>query len=197
MRLVTAIPARLVDRPRVGGLVVPWVVVALADGTFDLGNMQNTRVNTAFMRRLCQIDGQPLGDRMVFFVPGDRLGDMVTSEPALHPECAAYSARVCPMVAGRMTRYRSTPTRTEGHVGQRCGTPGCECGGWVPTPGTDHQPGRAADSWHAVWCADYTVTVPDEETRDLVKMGVIPAGRSLGARIDQPLKVRPVRRGST
>ena len=43
-----------------------------------------------------------------------RLSDLpqqCTSEPALDPVCAAYTQAACPMVAGRLTHYRTTPMR--------------------------------------------------------------------------------------
>jgi hypothetical protein len=43
-----AVPIRLESRPRQGGLVVPWVSVPLADGTYDFGNKHNTRAALCF-----------------------------------------------------------------------------------------------------------------------------------------------------
>ncbi len=186
------VPQHLSDRPTQGGLVVPWISVELANGSFDLGNMHNTRVNTCFIRRLCQICGERIGDLAVFFLSTNGLEDMVAGEPPLHPECAAYSKRACPMVAGQMNHYRKTPTRTQGHVGKTCPTPGCDCGGWVSTPGNGQNAGRPAEAWHMVWCNDYDITVPDEETLKLLNRGLLPAGARIGARISKPLKIRTV-----
>lgn len=171
---------------------MPWVSVELAGGSYDLGNMHNTRANRCFVERRCQICGERIGDTVVFFVATTGLVDMVAGEPPAHPECAAYSKRACPMVAGRMGHYRKTPTRTEGHAGEACPTPGCDCGGWVPTPGNTDNAGRAAERWHMVWCNEFDLTVPDEATSQLVSRGLVPAGVQIGARIAKPLKIRPV-----
>lgn len=171
--------------------MVPWVSVPLADGTHDLGNMHNATANRCFLRRLCQVCGDPLGKPMVLLLSTTGLTDMHSTEPALHPECAAYSQVACPMVAGRMDRYRSSPSRSEGKAGQTCPDPGCDCGGWV-SHGAARNAGRTAEPWHAVWCDDYTVTVPDEDTARAVERGVIPVGKTLGAMIPNPLRIRPV-----
>ena len=186
------VPTRLTHRPTQGGLVVPWISVELANGSFDLGNMHNTRVNTCFMERRCQICGDPIGRTVLFFLSTKALADRIAGEPPLHPECAAYSKLACPMVAGQMTHYRKTPTRTAGHVGKTCPTPGCDCGGWVSTPGNGQNAGRPAEAWHMVWCHTYDIAVPDKETLRLVNRGVVPAGARLRARITRPVKVRAV-----
>lgn len=191
---MTPIPQRLADRPTQGGLVVPWISVELANGSYDLGNMQNTRANQCFVHRLCQICGQRLTRPIVFLMSEPGLADMTAGEPPLHPECAAYSKAACPMVNGRMRHYRSSPTRTEGEAGKTCTDPGCDCGGWQSTPGQQDNAGRPAESWFVVWCDDYAITVPDEATRQLVAAGRVPIGKTLGARITEPLKTRAVTR---
>lgn len=178
--------------------MVPWISLPLADGTFDLGNMHTSKVNTCIYQRRCQICGDLIHGRIVFFVPKSKLDEMWAGEPPLHPECAAYSARACPMLHGGMRTYRKSPSRSEGDAGKRCNEPGCDCAGWrVSQDSRDRERGRPAEAWHAVWCADYTITCPDEETRRLVASGKVPTGVSLGARIDNPLKVRPVRTDTT
>lgn len=186
------VPMRLDARPRQGGLVVPWVSIELADGTFDLGNMHNTRVSQCYIRNLCQIDGERITPPYVFFLSDKGLEDMTTNEPPVHPECAAYSKLACPMVAGRMTHYRRTPSRTHGDAGKTCATPGCDCGGWVATPGVASNAGRAALRWHMVWCNDYAITTPDAKSKKQLETGRLPVGVPLGAKILKPLKIRPV-----
>lgn len=188
------IPQRCAARPTQGGLVVPWISLPLADGTFDLGNMHTSKVNTCFYQRRCQICGDRILGRIVFFMPESKLDEMWAGEPPLHPECAAYSAKACPMLVGRMRHYRASPSRSEGPAGEQCHVPGCDCAGWrVSEDSRDRERGRPAEPWHAVWCSDYALTCPDEETRVLVESGSVPTGKSLGARIDNPLKVRPAR----
>ena len=171
---------------------MPWVSVELAGGSYDLGNMHNTRVNRCFVERRCQICGEHIGALVVFFLSTSGLADMSVGEPPVHPECAAYSKRACPMLAGRVDHYRRTPTRTEGHRGEQCTTPGCDCGGWIPTPGNSDNAGRSAEAWHMVWCNTYALTVPDAHTKGLLERGLIPAGVQIGARVTQPLKIRAV-----
>lgn len=188
------IPQRCAGRPTQGGLVVPWISVQLGDAGFDLGNMHTSRVNTCFYQKRCQICGDRILGRVVFFLAESALPEMHAGEPPLHPECAAYSAKACPMLNGRVRTYRKSPSRSEGDAGKHCNVPGCDCAGWrVSQDSQDRERGRPAEPWHAVWCTDYTITCPDEETQRLVASGAVPTGVSLGARIDHPLKVRPVR----
>jgi hypothetical protein len=192
--MTPGVPIRLESRPRQGGLVVPWVSVPLADGTYDFGNMHNTRASLCFTQTRCQIDGEKIQPQpIVFFVSEPNLDDMTTTEPPVHPECAAYSRHACPMVAGRMRRYRSSPSRSHGPAGGKCPEPGCDCGGWIPTPGqSETNDGKPAERWFMVWCRDFAITVPDEETRRLLAAGAIPTDVSIGAKILEPLKIRPV-----
>lgn len=192
------IPQRCAARPTQGGLAVPWVSAQLGDAGFDLGHLHTSRMNRCFAERRCQICGEPITGRIVFFLSESALPSMHAGEPPLHPECAAYSARACPMVAGRMRHYRTSLSRVYGPAGKQCNIPGCDCGGWVPSKDTgDSNRGRPAEPWHVVWCADYAITAPDEATAALVRTGRVPVGVSLGARIDHPLRVRPVRTDTT
>lgn len=192
--MTTAVPARLESRPRQGGLVVPWVSVQLGDGTYDFGNMHNARASICFLQSRCQIDGELIAPQpLVFFVSEIGLEDMTTQEPPVHPECAGYSRRACPMVAGQMKRYRRTPSRAHGSPGATCFLPGCDCAGWAPTSGQgESNAGKPAVRWYMVWCREFAVTVPDEETGKLLAAGRLPTGVSIGAKILSPLKVRPV-----
>lgn len=188
------IPQRCAGRPAQGGLVVPWVSAQLGDAGFDLGHLHTSKMNRCFAERRCQVCGELITGRVVFLLPESALPSMHAGEPPLHPECSAYSSRACPMVAGRMRHYRTSLSRVYGPAGKQCNIPGCGCGGWVPRlDDADSKRGRPAEPWYAVWCADYTVTAPDERTTALVKRGVTPVGVSLGALINNPLKVRPVR----
>lgn len=175
-----AVPARLAGRPLQGGLVVPWIQVALADGSYDFASRHWSRVIACFTGRRCQVDGEPLGRPLVLLggpqslEPGHYFG-----EPPVHPECARYTAAACPMVAGRRPFFRSAPTAAEGKRGKRCPDPGCECGGWVTHDPIPAEP-RPAHPWLAVWVEDYAIAVT-------------PAGKLLGAVVDRPpLKVQTV-----
>lgn len=177
MAVKIPIPARLAGRPTRGGVVVPWVSVVLADGTPVLGNLHGTKVDRALWERLCQICGEPLlGGPIVLFATESAHARGQTSEPGMHPECAAYSAKACPMVNGTMTRYLDV----DRVAGKPCPDPACGCEGWV---GEDTKTaGRAAEPWFAVWVRDYGI-------------GIDPATRRANAAIYShitPLKVRPL-----
>lgn len=180
------IPARLAGRPTHRGLVIPWVSVVLSDGTPSLGNLHGTRAARALMEKLCQICGEHLEDTIVLFASLSAFTRGQTSEPGMHPECAAYSAKACPMVNGSMRHFQTVDRVT----GQPCGEPGCDCGGWVSIDRflTDQDErreneGRPAEPWLAVWVHDYAV-------------GVDPVTRVANAAIwegyFEPLRVRPI-----
>lgn len=177
------IPARLAERPLHAGLVVPWISVVLADGTAVLGNVHGTKNSRALVDKLCQICGQKLGNPLVLFATATGLGNGQTPEPGMHPECAAYSAKACPMVNGAMRRYQD---RDRVH-GQQCSKPGCDCDGWVSLEATGTNAGRAAEPWFAVWVRDYAI-------------GVDPVTKQPNAAIwkdyFEPLRVRPLTPGA-
>lgn len=172
------IPVHLAGRPTHGGLVVPWVSVILADGTPVLGNMHGARVDQALFYRLCQICGLPIRPRpIVLFASETSHANGQTSEPGMHPECAAYAAKACPMVNGRMQHWQAS-----GRVhGQSCPVPGCNCDGWVDEPGGPTA-GRPSEPWYAIWVRDYD-------------LGIDPTTRRPNAAIYArhcPLKIRPI-----
>jgi hypothetical protein len=172
------IPTTLAHRPTVGGLVVPWISIHHGDGRYVLGAVHHTRVEQCFIHRLCQIDGQPLGDTSVFLMRQRDLDRRMSSEPAMHPECAAYSIRACPMLTGAMSHYRSTPHAVDG---KPCPDPGCECAGWVPSPDAGRRAGQPAEAYFSVWARDW-LPAADEKTHRVT------AAVLLG----DPLKVRPI-----
>ncbi len=151
------IPARLAGRPLHKGLVVPWVSVVLGDGTAVLGNLHGSKTARALLNKLCQICGDKLEQPLVLFASATALDLGQTSEPGMHPECAAYSAKACPMVNGQMKHFQTT----DRVAGQPCDKPGCDCGGWASSDGANR--GRAAEPWFAVWIDDYAVGV-DRDT---------------------------------
>ncbi|WP_435109753.1 hypothetical protein [Nocardiopsis synnemataformans] len=171
------IPVRLADRPTVGGLVVPWIS-ARTDRGYHLGKVSNVRRERAIRGHLCQLDGELLDEKFVLLArPSDQVAEYV-AEPALHPECAAYSMKACPMVAGRMEHYHATPM----DLSQRtCADPERRCE-VVSGPDAALRAGAPAEPWFAVW-AD----------RSQYQLAVGPDGALLGLVYPQePLKVRPV-----
>lgn len=173
-----AIPVRLADRPTVGGLVAPWVNVVLADGGVDFRQTYGKHWRQAWTSGRCQTCGQPHGPLLVFLGGPNQIADGgYFDEPPLHPECAAYAIKACPMVAGRMTHYRGTPAPTEGARGKTCPLPGCDCGGYLatdqvlhddgshtirPAPDRSTAAGEPAHPWYAVYARSYRLAVTPE-----------------------------------
>ncbi|WP_068924982.1 hypothetical protein [Planobispora rosea] len=172
------IPVRLARRPTTGGLVAPWINVQLADGGVDFRQTNGTHWRRAWTERRCQTCGQHLGLLLVLIGGPNQIADGGHfDEPALHPECAAYAMRACPMVAGRMTHYRGGPALTEGPRGAVCPIPGCDCDGYVPTehvlhddgshttrPAAERAPvaGEPAHPWFAVYARSYRLAMTPE-----------------------------------
>lgn len=155
------IPTRLADRPTVGGLVVPWISMRLpADGgaqRYFLGQTWGLRMAQCVVDGLCQVCGQRLDPPpYTLLVTDDQLERGHTEEPAMHRECAAYSIRACPMVAGQMASYAKHQID---HTGKPCTEPGCQCGGWVSD--TDHRAGAPARPWFQLWVSDYAISISD------------------------------------
>lgn len=174
------IPVRLADRPTVGGLVVPWISVQHRDGRAALGAVHGSRVDTCLMGRRCQTCGGLLGDRLVLFARPRDFARGYVAEPGMHPDCAAYSAKACPMVNGSMGRYRASRHNVEG---KPCGEQGCDCPGWVSADNQDARLAGGAEAWFAVWLrlSDYGLATDEK-------------GALLGIAVTQvkPLKVRPL-----
>jgi hypothetical protein len=145
---VPDIPVRLSRRPVVGGLAVPWVVAQHADGTPVLGFISGERTAACLAGRLCQACGERLGSPLVLMARARDVVAGYVAEPGLHPECAAYSAKACPMLARTMARYRSSPlpSRLE-----RCGDASCDCRTWVRPGDRDLRAGRPREAFAAVW----------------------------------------------
>lgn len=151
------IPARCAERPVLGGLVVPHISVVAA-GRPVLGAVHRNKAMRCISGYLCQICGQALTRPIVVIVTAKQLADRYSPEAALHPECAAYSIRACPMLNGRTDTLRH-PDR---HIGTACDLPGCDCGGWTFASGEEeNRRGAAVDGWWSVWLDDYLIAVND------------------------------------
>lgn len=174
------IPQRCADRPLLGGLVVPYISL-VAEGRTHLGGTHGKRVAECVANYLCQVCGQPLGDPPYLFLATQTMTDEgFSSEPALHPECAAYSVKACPMVAGRMSAYNQHPHDV---AGQSCGVAGCDCGGW--SSDQSHVAGKPAEPWFRVWVRSYAIGVKER--------GPITVGNVTGCVFKgQVIRVRPV-----
>lgn len=151
------IPQRLASRPLSGGLVVPYISMPRPGhpGAFILGETHGAKQGDCIVNYLCQIDGRPLGSPPYLFLgTQSAIDEGFSAEPALHPECAAYSVAACPMVNGSMPTYAK---RERSHDGEPCGDPGCDCGGWTSTPGD--KAGAPAEPWFRIWVFGYAIGV--------------------------------------
>jgi len=171
-----AVPARCAHRPLVGGRVVPHVSVTLADCRPVFGAVPRSKALRCITDGLCQICGQKLGRPVVVLATAVQVEERYTAEAALHPECAAYSAKACPVVAGERTGLRA-PDR---HIEQSCNVADCGCAGWVDTEGGGVR-GRPVGPWFAVWLDTYEIGVDEH--------GQV---QGLAWRRFEPRRVRPV-----
>jgi hypothetical protein len=138
---VPAIPMWLAHLPTVGGLVVPWITSRDARGRHQFGTVDHERMNLCLRQRLCGVCGRELDDRLVLLMRLSDLTSQCTNEPALHPQCAAYASGACPMVAGRLDRYRTTVEQD--HEGAESAI----------------RSGAPAEPWFAVWLRGYEVVL--------------------------------------
>lgn len=183
--MIPPIPAQLAHRPTVGGLVVPYISLR-TDRGFHLGHVSQPRWLEVIGERRCQVCGEPLvlagirhspHDRWVLQVRPSDMAAGYSAEPALHPVCAAYAAKACPMVAGRRETYRRTPLNT---TARTCDLPDCRCEVLDSNP--NPRLGAPAEPWLAVWCR------PDQYT-----VAVGPDGQLAGLVIPKdPTRVRPI-----
>jgi len=168
----------------IGGLAVPWVVAHHADGTPVLGFLDPRRQAACLARRLCQACGQALGSPLVLMVRARDVLAGYVNEPALHPECAAYSAASCPMLSGMMARYRSVPRPARQ---ERCGDSSCGCSGWTMSGDRELRAGRPREAFAAVWI--------DQTQYQAFEGPAVGTPLRLALRDARVLKVRPVTPG--
>ncbi|MFD5089382.1 hypothetical protein ACFWMR_02185 [Amycolatopsis thailandensis] len=177
---VPPIPARCAARPTIGGRVIPWINVRLADGGVDFRAQHTTRLKTALNGKRCQVCSEPLTSPIVLLGGPTHLRQLLFDEPPLHPECAVYTSHACPVVNGTATSLPSGRKLSDGTRGQQCFVKGCDCGGWIPTPGDpDRQHPTEPHPWFAIYATGFNVAVA-------------PDGEVLGALL-MPAQVRRVR----
>ncbi|WP_329020496.1 cell envelope biogenesis protein OmpA [Streptomyces sp. NBC_01601] len=179
------IPVRCLGRPRVGGLVVPFISYEHG-GSALFGSVDPRRRVQALLCRLCQICGQPLDERVCLTVRPMDVRAMTAPEPGLHPECLAYTAKACPMLSGAAKEYRATPATVNHPAGRPCSDPACPCPRIAPDGQHAIRSGRPADDWDSwmIRAGDYRIKRDPQQ-----------AERLLGVDLDVPvLRVRPLRR---
>ncbi|GIG02073.1 hypothetical protein [Catellatospora citrea] len=140
------IPPRLLDRPTMGGLVVPYTTLQLPDGRWRFGAIDSDRQTKAFTENLCQTCGTDLDNRIVFAMRDMDLRELTSHEPGMHPECAAYSAAACPMLAGQMTHHQHTP------LAEQLAKFDLSFHG---DPTTESRLGKPASPWSLAWTSGY------------------------------------------
>lgn len=176
------IPATCESRPTIGGLVIPWVNVQLADGGVDFRSQHESRAQRCWMEGLCQLCGKYMARPIVFLGGPRQVAALQFDEPHLHAECAVYASQACPMVGGRLDRYADRDTTTDGHRGKTCSDPECNCGGWVRTPGLNPSPGGdPAHDWYAVYVSGFQLAV-NADRLDRVHSAIVTASQVLAIR---------------
>lgn len=177
-----AIPASCAYRPTIGGVVIPWVNVQLADGGVDFRSQHESRSQRCWLNGLCQVCGRFITKPFVLLGGPEHVRSLLFDEPPLHPECAVYVTKACPMVAGRMERFADRDAISNGRRGQTCPDPDCDCGGWVQTASAGQPiPGRPAHDWYAVYVSGYSCAVSTEHP-DRVHSGLVDRSQVLAIR---------------
>jgi len=143
-----AIPDHLRHLPVVGGLAVPAIAARLSTGARLFGTPDDAVRQHMLTERRCQVCARPLDTPLVLLLRDRDLTRQCTAEPALHEACMRYATAACPMIAGRMTHYRSSVRNLRGEA---------EHG-----PDVQERLGRPAEPWHAVWLDGYQVITDPE-----------------------------------
>lgn len=179
------LPVRLLGRPRVGGLVVPFISYEHA-GAALFGSVDPRRHAEALLRRLCQICGQRLDERICLVVRPMDVRAGIAPEPGLHPECLAYTAKACPMLSGTATHYRTRAASVRHPAGKPCRDPDCPCPRIAPDEQHEIRSGRPADDFDSWMLRAENYRMKKDPQRP---------ERLLGVDLDVPvLRIRPLRR---
>ncbi|WP_051712208.1 hypothetical protein [Streptomyces sp. NRRL S-350] len=183
------IPLRCLHLGRVAGLAVPWITTqdepmfagALMPARRAVfGGVSRERRDHVVLHRLCQVCGRGLERRAVYIVRPVDVAEGWTAEPALHPECAGYAAKACPILSGEKSHYRASPLVMDRLVDD-----------WSQTHGPkESQHDGAPVHEYNTWLVDMSqYAVADDKDRP---------GEILGLALKdvQPLKVRLLRRST-
>ncbi|MFJ4748894.1 hypothetical protein [Streptomyces albogriseolus] len=124
--------------------------VSLVHGGYAaFGSLHAERALAAFLRRLCQICGQPLDERCYLIVRPADVVQGCSPKPALHPECLPYTAAHCRMLNGTATHYSRRPILAGHPAGRPCTDPSCPCPSPSPDEGHTARSGSPADRYEA------------------------------------------------
>jgi len=79
------------------GYVIPFFVPIQANGEPDFKFMDDKKQELCATKKLCMICGQKLIENDYWYISGPLARkNFVSSDPAMHEECARYSLAVCP-----------------------------------------------------------------------------------------------------
>lgn len=147
------IPASLAHRPVRGGIAQAWVNAQLPGGGTDFRSPHQARYEQAWHEGLCQSCGQPTGPRAVLVCGPRQVLTLRFDEPPTCPPCAGYARAACPFVSGRATVYPDRKRLTEGHRGEKCFDPSCDCAGWrtADPENSADMGGQPNLPWYACW----------------------------------------------
>lgn len=100
------LPNKLLRRPVVGSIVIPYMVNESRD-PIDFKQLDRSRVQLCVTMRRCGICGTPIksNQRYAFLGPAREL--LCFADPWMHEDCARYTIKACPFASGRNRHYRS------------------------------------------------------------------------------------------
>ncbi len=106
------IPDRLKDRPRWEGKAIPFTTYINKEDQPEFKVVDKDIIQWCMEEQLCGICGQKL-EGVVAFIGGElALQNKLYVDPGMHPECAEYSARVCPFLSLTKRNYAEKPVAT-------------------------------------------------------------------------------------
>jgi hypothetical protein len=157
------VPARMRALPSDAArrLPIPWFVATPPKGqAVDFRVADPAKRDIAIRRRRCWLCGQAIGPYrpMAYCLGVMCLANRCTSEPASHPDCAAYAVQACPFLS-RPKMQRSPRPLPEGSLP-------------APGVGAERNPGvtvvfvtREMPRTFAIRTGGYLVRLPDEAER--------------------------------
>jgi hypothetical protein len=97
MKLTIPIPKQMAHLPIDDrGYPIPFFA-PIIDGKPEFKFTDRTKVRLAISKKICHVCGKPLIKGNYYFVSGPKgLKNRVTSEAAMHKECAEFSMAACP-----------------------------------------------------------------------------------------------------
>lgn len=108
------VPARMSHLKIWRGFPVTYVTQVSSSGEPDFRVLDFVRAYECMQWRLCAICGGEIPrDQWACFIGGDQcVSRRIFTDPAMHIECAYYSAQVCPYLANTRRTYAAGETKT-------------------------------------------------------------------------------------